>query len=68
VDYILSSNITMRTVTNADITYKLSDHALLCAHVPISCHSLDSSAFTHVDLHFDLSRRADDTTYTPPTP
>ena len=68
MDYILSSSITMRTDTNADIMYKLSDHALICTHVPISCHSLDSSAFTDFDLHSDLSRRAADSIHTPPPP
>jgi hypothetical protein len=68
VDYILSSSITMRTVTNADITYKLSDHALVCTHVPISCHTCYSSAFTHFDLHSDIFRGAADTKHTPPPP
>jgi hypothetical protein len=68
VDYILSSSITMRTVTNADITYKLSDHALVCTHVPISCHTLYSSGFTHIDLHSDIFRGAVNTKLTPPTP
>jgi hypothetical protein len=68
VDYILSSSITMRTVTNADITYKLSDHALVCTHVPISSHTLYSSDFTHIDLHSDIFRGAVNTKPTPPPP
>jgi hypothetical protein len=61
VDYILSSNITMRTHTNSDITRKLSDHALLCTHVHLTCPDLVRSDFSLFTLTADLDRKADDT-------
>ena len=66
VDYILSSSITMRTHTNSDITRELSDHALLCTHVPLTCPDLVRSDFSLFTLTADLDRRADDTRTTTP--
>jgi hypothetical protein len=68
VDYILSSSITMRTHTNSDITRALSDHALLCTHVPLTCPDLVRSDFSLFTLDADLGRRVADTrTPTPHT-
>jgi hypothetical protein len=66
VDYILSSSITMRTHINADITRELSDHALLCTHVHLTCPTLVRSDFSLFTLDADLGRKADDTPHTTP--
>jgi hypothetical protein len=66
VDYILSSNITLRTHTNSDITRKLSDHALLCTHVHLTCPDLVRSDFSLFSLDIDTGRKADDTPHTTP--
>ncbi len=61
VDYILSSSITMRTHTNSDITRELSDHALLCTHVYLTCPAFVRSDFSLFTLDTDLGRQTDDT-------
>ena len=61
VDYILSSSITMRTHTNSDITRELSDHALLCTHVHLTCPAFVRSDFSLFTLDADLGRKIDDT-------
>jgi hypothetical protein len=66
VDYILSSNITMRTLTNSSITRKLSDHALLCTHVLLTCPDLVRSDFSLYFLDTDMGRRVEDTPHTTP--
>jgi hypothetical protein len=66
VDYILSSNITMRTTTDSDITRKLSDHALLCTHVLLTCPDLVRSDFSLFSLDTITGRRDDDTPHTTP--
>jgi hypothetical protein len=64
VDYILSSNITMRTHTHSDITRNLSDHALLCTHVPLTCPALAHSDFSLFSLDTFTGRRDDDIPHT----
>jgi hypothetical protein len=69
VDYILSSNLTTRTYTNAENTNGLSDHALIYTHVPVSSYDLHCSDYTHYFLSSDLRRgetAAHTTLYTPP--
>jgi hypothetical protein len=66
VDYILSSNITMRTTTDLDITRNLSDHALLCTHVLLTCPDLVRSDFSLFSLDTITGRRDDDTPHTTP--
>ena len=58
----------MRTHTNSDITRELSDHALLCTHVLLTCPDLVRSDFSLFTLNADLDQRVDDTrTPTPHT-
>ncbi len=51
----------MRTHTYSDITYDLSDHALLCTHVPLTCPDLVRSDFSIYSLDADVDRRIDAT-------
>ena len=66
VDYILSSNITMRTTTDSAITRKLSDHALLCTHVLLTCPDLVRSDFSLFSLDTITGRKVDDIPHTTP--
>ena len=61
VDYILSTSITMRTHTYSDTTHDLSDHALLCTHIHLTCPDLVRSDFSIYTLDADLDRRIDAT-------
>ncbi len=56
----------MRTHTHSDITRKLSDHALLCVHVPLTCPDFAHSDFSLFSLDIFTGRRVDDTPHTTP--